>query len=274
MAKHALFRWPGVKSHVAGRVVPMIEKHLAVTGGRLISLFYGSGHAEKLVNIPRSRVIVADAQAEIRNLFAALARDPLRVWLALRRLVGLGLTSDNYRFISRAYRARSMHGRAARFLYLQSFAYNGLWRENRSGQHNVPPDPSKFARGLRVTLEDLKAAGLSVPSAMLPDWTLALECAQPGDLLYVDPPYGAFDKYTAEGFDGSDHCALALALERATHRAIGVIAFNEDEQRVRDLYTWAALERITRSGRMSSKKSTRRKVGELFITCNLKGQTP
>lgn len=274
----AAFRWVGGKSHFVERMAPMIKAHLAQTGGRLISPFYGSGVVEQAVG---GLQIAADSNADLRCFFEE-ARDDRgatdAVWWALQDIDHLSgrasaRTDKQRKAIFRRVAAmgvgpqnRSL--RAARFLWLQSFSFNGIWRENARGEYNGQPNAARLKRGLTCTQEDLKKLGDAIEgTAFHGDWTLAVAEARYGDLLFVDSPYlKTFGGYTAGGF--REHAPLAEALKAAFGFGVAIVAFNSADGA--SLYPWASIETLKRSGRISSKGAGRRPVDELLITAGLK----
>jgi DNA adenine methylase len=277
VASASCFRWVGAKGHVAPRVVPIILDRL-VDGGKLVSLFFGSGAIELSCARLGDRRVGADANPELRFFYESLRCERADdTWWALKDLDHVSgrahATTEDER-VAAYIRVRSMDvgpqnisTRGARFLWLQQFCFNGLWRENAAGQHNVPPARDRLARGLIVTMEDLKRTREALGSLhLLSDWTLALARAEPGDVLMADPPYlKTFEKYVGRGFGPEDHANLSKALREASGRGISVIGFNSPE--AASLYEgWAEIESIPRSGRISSKGSGRQAKAELLIT--------
>lgn len=270
------FRWVGAKGHIAPRVVPLILERLA-GGGKLVSLFFGSGAIELACARLGDRRVGADANPELRFFYESLRRETADdTWWALKdidHVSGRAQATTEDERVAAYYRVRSMDvgpqnisTRGARFLWLQQFCFNGLWRENASGRHNVPCARDRLARGLSVTMEDLKRTRQALGSLRLfPDWTLAFERAEPGDVVMADPPYlKTFEKYVGRGFGPQDQETLSKALKSASDRGISVIAFNSPD--AKPLYSWAEIESIPRSGRISSKGSGRQAKEELLIT--------
>ena len=110
------------------------------------------------------------------------------------------------------WREQANTGDALAFLLVNRAGYNGLWRENKSGNCNVP-------WGHRETLPDLSAcllsAGEALQSAQLSSigWNEALinpGAPTTGDLVYLDAPYvGTFTGYGAKQWSADDDFALA-----------------------------------------------------------------
>ena len=79
--------------------------------------------------------------------------------------------------------------RAARFIYLNRYCFNGIYRTNLKGQFNVPysgdgcgalPQNEVFQRCSR------RLRGARFVSG---DFEAVLSQAEKGDLVYMDPPY-------------------------------------------------------------------------------------
>lgn len=98
---------------------------------------------------------------------------------------------------------------AARFLYLNTAGFNGLWRVNKNGLCNVPyggnertPKDPDEVRGFAKQIEE----GVSFDCR-----PYTHEYIQPtlGDLVYCDPPYtGTFKDYTSQGWEEADDYKL------------------------------------------------------------------
>lgn len=271
MKERKLFRFVGGKGHLVDRVAPMIRAHLDVTKGRLISPFYGSGAIEQAVG---GQQIAADLNHDLIDFWLAV-RDVgsfvLDAALDLDEIARRGgkRTRATYRAVQGAQRMRGSDARAARFLWLQTFCFNGLWRVNRAGNHNVPPDPARLAKRSPFPDTDLfTSASRRLQNVDLDrsHYHRTLERAVQGDLVLVDPPYGSFDGYTAGGFD--QHKDLASRLRDLAADGVAIVAFNAPE--AAPLYApWSDVTMTLRSGRVSSNGASRADVGELLITAGL-----
>jgi DNA adenine methylase len=103
---------------------------------------------------------------------------------------------------------------AALLLYLNRTCYNGLYRENADGGFNVPvgryANPDWVQRGRIRRASDV----LADATVRNDDFAYVLDVADPGDLVYFDPPYepmsptANFNEYSAEGFDREDQRRL------------------------------------------------------------------
>ena len=121
---------------------------------------------------------------------------------------------------------------AALFVYLNRTCYNGLYRENADGGFNVPigryadPDWTKRDR-IRRASEALERV-----EVFNRDFEYVLEVADPGDLVYFDPPYepmsptADFTAYSADGFDREDQERLIEAARTLDDRGVSVLVSN------------------------------------------------
>jgi len=100
-----------------------------------------------------------------------------------------------------------------------------------------------------------------------------LDRAEPGDVVYFDPPYvpasktASFTDYTRDGFTLDDQAKLRDVAAELKMRGLRVILSNSDAPVVRDLYRSGFDLRVVQCGRsINSKASKRGRVGELIIT--------
>jgi DNA adenine methylase len=103
---------------------------------------------------------------------------------------------------------------AALLLYLNRTCYNGLYRENADGGFNVPV--GRYANPDWVQRDRIRRASDVLADATVrnDDFAYVLDVADPGDLVYFDPPYepmsptANFNEYSADGFDREDQRRL------------------------------------------------------------------
>ena len=168
-------------------------------------------------------------------------------------------------------RRLSAAARAARVIYLNKTCYNGLYRENRSGEFNVP-----FGRYVNPAICD--AANLRAVAAALQVATLACEAyeaivarARPGDLVYFDPPYqpvsatSSFTAYHRDGFGPADQKRLRDVFAALAVRGVHVLLSNSDTPLVRSLYDGFTIDRVHASRAINSRADKRGKVAEVIV---------
>jgi len=124
-----------------------------------------------------------------------------------------GTKVDNYYYQQRELFNRRPNGEpfdeleeAARLLYLNRTCYNGLYRENQSGEFNVPI--GRYSNPDWVRKDEIRAASAALEGTEIfnRDLEYIREYVEKGDLVYFDPPYepmsstAYFTDYSAEGF--------------------------------------------------------------------------
>jgi len=145
-----VLKWAGGKSWLAPLISTGLHRHLALTHGAYIEPFAGSAAVALDLGLPG--MVIGDANEDLVTLYTALADDAATVADALERLVSRGIDQETFLRV-RAAKPRKPVYRAARLLYLNRLAYNGLYRVNRRGQVYADPpyDGAKtfaaYARG-------------------------------------------------------------------------------------------------------------------------------
>ena len=121
---------------------------------------------------------------------------------------------------------------AALLLYLNRTCYNGLYRENADGGFNVPV--GRYADPDWVQRDRIRRASDVLASAEIrnDDFAYVLDAAEPGDLVYFDPPYepmsatASFNEYSAEGFDREDQRRLLDVAGELDEAGVRVVLSN------------------------------------------------
>lgn len=99
----------------------------------------------------------------------------------------------------------------ARFLYLNKTCFNGLYRENKQGEFNVPM--GKYKDPNIVNEENIWAANKALQSVDVRFQDFELIAPSPDDFVYLDPPYypireSSFTKYSRFDFMDDEHIRL------------------------------------------------------------------
>lgn len=166
--------------------------------------------------------------------------------------------------------------RAARFIYMIKVGFNGLWRENRAGQNNVPygkyKNPKINDPIIPEVADYLNEANVEMMNG---DYRLALKAAKDGDFVYIDSPYDTvsstanFTSYTSDGFSKKDQEELRDTFAELTAKGVMVLASNADTEFIRQIYgevAGARLHEVKARRAINSKGNKRGPVGELLIS--------
>ena len=165
----------------------------------------------------------------------------------------------------------SLPERAARVIYLNKTCYNGLYRENRRGEFNVP-----LGRYKNPTICDepnLRAASRALQGVDIArrHYSTVLNYAQPGDFVYFDPPYhplsatANFTAYDRRGFGPDDQRQLRDVFARLAKRGVAAMLSNSDTPFIRELYDGFVIDQVFVARAVNSKASGRGKVAEVIV---------
>jgi DNA adenine methylase len=161
--------------------------------------------------------------------------------------------------------------RAARFIYLNKTCYNGLWRVNRHGYFNVPMGRYKNPPILDIGKLRAAAAALQGVELVVGDFLRLESFAQPGDIVYFDPPYDPLSKtanftaYATAAFGEAQQRMLAMHYQRLHARGCTLILSNSDTPLIRELYGDFRIEPITARRAINSKADKRGTVSEVLV---------
>ncbi len=175
-----LFRWAGSKS----KLLPILIKNTPSKINSYIEPFCGS--ACLFFALKPSKAILSDINSELIHAYKLVLRHP-RI---LQRNVNQMPTSKEYYLELRQIDPKTLNDlqRAERFIYLNRYCFNAVYRTNKKGQFNVPmgtktgkvPSQSHFYR----TSYGLRAAQLVAQG-----YTSITSSIKKNDFVYLDPPY-------------------------------------------------------------------------------------
>lgn len=257
-------KWPGGKRWLTSRHIHMFPK----TYGKYIEPFLG-GAAVFFALSPEDSYL-SDANAELVNTYNRIKSDWEKVEKGLAKYHEKH-DSDFY-YKMREHSPTDPLARAVRFLYLNRTCFNGIYRVNKEGNFNVPigtKDAVSFEEGyLERVAQVLKNARIRRR-----DFAVAIDKANKGDFVFIDPPYtvmhnnNGFVKYNAQLFSWTDQARLATAIKAAAKRGALIMMSNADHTSVKALYNGFGTHHIlTRSSVLAGDPGSRRDATELLIT--------
>jgi DNA adenine methylase len=182
-----LLRWAGSKRKLLPELLPYWKQ----VGTRYVEPFVGSGAL--FFSAAPEQAVLADLNGELIRTYRAVRDDPEVVSGHLRSLRRGRKTYLRLR--SQDPRRLSACRRAARFIYLNRYCFNGLYRTNLEGRFNVPYAPTDSGR--LPNEKQLVAAAERLGKATL--LHADFECvvgrqAQSGDFIYLDPPFAVANR--------------------------------------------------------------------------------
>lgn len=257
-------KWAGGKGQLISQFEPLFPKQEFTL---YIEPFLGGGAV--FFHISPLEAILIDNNPELIN-FYIIVRDNLQALLA-----DLEKHQNNkeYYYSMCALDPDKMDAvsRASRFLYLNKTGYNGLWRVNKKGKHNVPFGQYKNPR--IVDKENLRQVSRVLQRAeiILGDFSKVLDFALTGSFIYFDPPYhplsetANFTSYTSNSFGVEDQRRLAEVFKQLDERGCLVMLSNSDTPFIRELYEGYDLKVVYARRAINCCAEKRGPVSELVV---------
>lgn len=201
------------------RLVPFIAQSLSWQGaGRWIEPFLGSGVV--LFNIRPKKAVACDINPHIIAFYQSLQNGAINHLMVREYLTGAGAHllkygEDYYYFVRDRFNAQP---NPLDFLFLNRTSFNGLMRFNQSGGFNSPfcrkNDRLRKSYITKIVNQVRCVQGLIRShdwEFRVMDYTLCMRQAQPGDFVYLDPPY--IGRHTGYFGSWSEQDAKTLAEE-------------------------------------------------------------
>jgi DNA adenine methylase len=222
-------RWAGSKR----RLLPILKNFWTKKHKRYVEPFAGSACLFFALKPPKA--ILGDLNPELIATFIEVKYRIDDVLKELSKLPPWNKT-EYLRLRSLDTSTLQPHVRAARFIYLNRFCFNGIYRTNLDGQFNVPysgigcgavPHDDVFQQCSRRLRKARFVRG---------DFEKVLNQAEKGDLVYMDPPYAVrarrvFREYDPSTFSHVDIARLRSWMERLNADGINfVVSYAESDE--------------------------------------------
>lgn len=169
--------------------------------------------------------------------------------------------------------------RTVLIIFLNRTCFNGLFRQNKKGEFNVP-----FGRYVNPKIcdkENLFEVSKSLKKTVIlcGDFQLSEDYVTKGTLIYLDPPYrplkqaASFTSYSKEGFTDEDQKRLADYYKRMDNLGANLILSNSDPHNsdindnfFESLYKKFFIKKVRANRNINSKGTSRGSISELMIT--------
>lgn len=263
-------KWAGGK----GQILAELRARLPARFGAYHEPFMGGGalffalQREGLLR--EKRIFLSDINAELVDAYCAV-RDRVADVIAV---LSTHRYDKEYYYQIRAQSPAdlSLPERVARTIYLNRAGFNGLYRVNSKGDFNVPF--GRYSNPLICDEKNLMSVSAALRDAVIlrEPFERVLARAQPGDLVYFDPPYvplsttANFVAYAKTGFSLDDHERLAQVFSELAGRGVFTVLSNSDTPWVRERYQGFRLDAIQARRSINSKEERRGPVGEMIVT--------
>lgn len=237
-----IIKWAGGKRGVMNQLVHLFPTefnnyHEPFLGGGSVAL-----HLHNSGKLTDKQVFLSDSMKPLIGLYTTIKDDLQNLLLELKKPC---YTNDKDSFM----KCRDEYNRikmeehvkvSALFVYLNKTCFNGLYRENKLGEYNVPfgsfKNPSTIDEQHATNISTwLNQSNVHVSCC---DYTNIEHHVQCGDFIYMDPPYyNTFNGYSKNVFGHDEQIQLFKCVERLTSIGCKVAMSNSNDPIIRDLYS-------------------------------------
>jgi len=258
-----IIRWAGSKRKLLSR----LKAYWSGVTTRYIEPFCGS--ACLFFDLEPDCAVLGDLNSELITTYGTLRTNPEDVCAYLQNLPD---TEQAY------YHIRDLEPddlneteKAARFLYLNRYCFNGIYRTNQAGKFNVP-------RGRRTNDADIdyeligQAANLLTRVELInADFAVTLSQCKAGDFIYLDPPYAVSDRkifaeYHQNTFSTKDLERLSDSLVELDRKCAHFVISYADSREARGLLAPWNPTRVRTRRHIAGFVGSRRHAYEIIAT--------
>ena len=258
----SFLRWAGSKR----QLLPVLAEYWNSSFERYVEPFAGS--CSLFFAIGPDRALLSDRNSDLVQALTMVRDDPASV----HKLASSFETaaSDYYRIRSIDPATLSAPERAARFVYLNRNAFNGIYRTNSRGVFNVPFGTKT---GSLPPAEAFDECSFLLRKAELRSWDFGttVRYAKAGDFVYLDPPYAVsnrrvFRQYGPHEFGLNDLKRLTSHLDRMNDRGVTFLLSYADCKEAREIGTRWNSRRVRVRRNVAGFTGARRFAYELLVT--------
>lgn len=233
-----------------------------------------------------SRAVINDINPKLTTCYRVIRDNPRELIDRLKETEDYykGLKTEECRKDFYLQQRKAFNGslpeveQAAAFIFLNRTCFNGLYRENRKGEYNVP-----FGRyaNPQICNEELILADSKVlqrVEILTGEFEETFAHAQGRTLFYFDPPYrplsdtSSFNDYTKQAFNDEAQIRLKNFCDRVSAEGFSFMLSNSDclgkngeDRFFDDLYQDYCIERVWAKRSVNAIASKRGKLTEILV---------
>ncbi|WP_310442032.1 DNA adenine methylase [Sulfurimonas sp.] len=268
-------KWVGGKRGLLSQIIPLIPKEFNnyfepfVGGGALFFELYSRGVLKD------KKVYLFDINAELINAYNIVKNNPFELIKNLKELKEKH--SKEFYYDVRAwdrednFLQRGEIERAARFIYLNKTCFNGLYRVNSKGYHNVPIGHYKNPNICDELVIYNASEALQSAIILNTSYKNVMKHASKDDFVYFDPPYypltptSSFTSYSEFNFLDKEQIELFEVFKKLDMLGCKVTHSNSDTEFIKNLYQEFRIGEIQANRFINSKSSRRGKISEVLV---------
>ncbi|HUH42101.1 MAG TPA: DNA adenine methylase [Sulfurimonas sp.] len=272
-------KWVGGKRGLLSQIIPLIPEEFNnyfepfVGGGALFFELYSQG------KLKDKNIYLFDINSELINAYNVVKSNPFDLIKELKKFKEKH--SKEFYYEVRAwdreekFLKKSEIERASRFIYLNKTCFNGLYRVNNKGYHNVPIGSYKNPNICDVLVIHNASEALQNVKILNSSYKDVLLHAKENDFVYFDPPYypltptSSFTSYNENAFLDKEQKELFEAFDKLAKQNSHVMHSNSDTDFINELYKEFEIKNIQANRFINSKSSGRGKISEILVR-NLK----
>lgn len=262
LSQMPLLRWAGSKK----KLLPTLQQAAPSQMRRYIEPFAGS--AVLYLKLRPKSAILSDINEELIHTYRVVRDSPDAVW----RKAASWPTDDDFYYELRSQDPGKMSdkNRAARFVYLNRFCFNGVYRTNRDGRFNVARGQGRLGipgrQMFRAFAERMKTVDLRCV-----DFLRTVGRAGKGDFIYLDPPYAVPNtrdrgEYGPGSFKQGDLDRLTNGLLAASQRGAKVLLSYSDRLDVEERFQGWQVRKLEVTRNVCGFVDSRRRAGEVLVS--------
>jgi DNA adenine methylase len=271
-----VLKWAGGKRSIAKELIERFPE--GWRNGTYFEPFFGGGAVYFQAQV--NQAVISDVNTRLINFYCQLKSDPEALADAVNRiassfnLLSEGEHLNRYLQLRTEMNSNGPDGlqNAALLYAMNKLCFNGLYRENRRGEFNVPF--SKRTTLTPVSEDDWTEISGYLSNCLILNSSFAntVETAREGDFVYFDPPYfpltqtANFTAYSADGFGIRDQIRLANTMRKLADRGVKSMTSNSDSYLSNRIYGKFEVEQIPVKRAVGASSASRGKVSELIIT--------
>ncbi len=268
-------KWVGGKRGLLSQIIPLIPKEFNnyfepfVGGGALFFELYSLGLLRD------KKVYLFDINAELINAYNVVKNSPSELIKNLRELKEKHSKEFYYEIRAwdrdESFSQRNEIERASRFIYLNKTCFNGLYRVNSKGYHNVPIGHYKNPNICDELVIYNASEALQKATILNSSYKDVVKHASKNDFVYFDPPYypltptSSFTSYSEFNFLDKEQIELFKVFKKLDKKDIFVVHSNSDTEFIKNLYGEFHIEEIQANRFINSKSSGRGKISEVLV---------
>jgi len=259
-----ILRWAGSKKKLLPVLIELAPKQF----DRYVEPFAGS--ACLFFSLQPKLALLGDINKELINTYRQIKRHANKLITALSDMPER--SAENF-YAVRTTNPDELDSvqRAARFIYLNRFCFNGLYRTNMQGKFNVPF--GGIRTGDLPTSLELKSVAKAFQSVSFKSasFETVLSQVKEGDFVYLDPPYSisnrrVFNNYSSDVFGIQNLQILKSELNRLDGEGIPfLLSYGLSKEGLELAKGFRARHALVQR-QISGFSANRRKARELLVT--------